>query len=745
MAGPQVSERIYEVKLDDGRVIQLQETNERRARDAAYEWARTNPAGSPIQSFQVGYEGATYEVPAVSQEAAEAYMQARGPAIRARELSTERKEAAGAMRDIPFTEADESRVWDATDNVVNAFTFGLDKLSGAGIEAGLTGISNLGERLGIGEGSGTTMGEAFNASRSVQNQAQSDYRRERPIEALGTGLLGAVANPVSQAGAGFALGRGGGTGLMGALNSTRLPAVAARSGVLGGAYGAVEGGLNANPGEELEDAQRGAIIGGLTGGAAPVAGRAASATARATGLDQIPAVLNRVTGGRIPALAGSTDRRAMNRLAEAMRTDNLDPAVIRTAMNDAMRYGVTPNLLDLIGPNATRTRALVVGAAQAPGPGMTAGAQYRNEVASNLPDEAVGSAYRLTPGETRSSAAYIDDLANNNRQIADATYEQPYQARVPLTPEARRALADMNPAMTAARQESSFRFPAQAADIDAMAAGQATDVSAAALDRINRQIGQAGRNAAIPGDSQNPGLAADFGARSGAIDEILENVPGLAPARGAYRGYSNATEATKAGSGALAPNTRPANYIDDLARMEQVEARAEMAAGIPVPGTRQSAGIGLRDELVQRLGRAREGATGPLNDLASRAEANNARQVLEATYGEAPAEAFQGGMGMLRDRMALANFMDSTRGSPTAGRLEAANMPGMSATLSTAMSILSKIRRGVTMTDADREALIRLSTQFGNVPMPNLLPRGAPVSGRAAIPLGSQLQASGRE
>jgi len=732
--------RKWRITLEDGRVLDLNADQSirdaRSAREYAQRWAAINPAGEEISTYNVRLgDGRVLPVPATSEEAAARFVEeVYTPTGRA--VSDAQNRLSNAHLGI---DGESTGQWDFIDQASNAATLGLTRQTNAGIAAGIAGLQNLGERLGIGEGAGYSAGDAYNASRAAENIAQSEWERANPAQAIGGGLLGGAGAPGVAAAGKFVTGARGAGGLL----SQSLGGVAARSGAVGAGYGATQGLLNSAPGDEVGSTVRGGIVGGVVGGAVPIAARGATAAARFTGADQIPAVLNRATGGRIPMLNGSVERRNISRLVETMRQDGISEDQIRENVAEAVRRGITPNLLDAIGPNATRTRALIVGAAQAPGRGMTAGAQYANEVRGSLQDEAVGQAYRLTPGETRTAAAYSDDLGRTNRQLADELYAEPYRERVSLTDESRRALDGMGPQMNAARQESSFRFPDQAQDIGALANGGADDVSAAALDRINRQIGQAGRNAGLPGDNQNLGLAADYGARSGALNEVLDNVPGLLPARSTYRGYAAAQEGVEEGLGALRPQTRPADYIDNLDTLQRTEAASEMGAGIPLPSTREAAGVGLRDTIVQQLGGAREGAVGPLNNLAGRAESNNARQVLEATYGPEAADLFQGGMGILRDRGAMANFMDSTRGSPTAGRLTAGGMadaPGIPATLQAAMGLLSKIRRGVTLTDADREAIVQLGTRFGQMPPLNLGPRGAPVSGPAAPILSQQVE-----
>lgn len=716
------------VELEDGRQINVPREigSEKKASEYAEAWARLNPAESGETNPYVATleDGSEITVLATSPEGAQAFVE---------EVYTP---FGRAMADARRTQ--DLMGYGNTENAANAFTLGLTKQVGGLTNAGLTGLQNAAANVGIGEGAGYGMADARDAAIFAENEAERAWRAEHPGQALASGLLGGLGSPVSRLGGNAIVGQGGGAGLRGALASPNIVATTGRGLGVGGAYGAVEGGLNADPGEELEGAQRGATIGAITGGALPLAGAVASKGAQVTMLDQLPAIANRLSGGRL--MAGSVDRRAMNLLAQTMRDDGLTEAQVRQTMNDAMRYGITPNLLDVIGPNATKTRALIIGAAQKPGPGQTAGAQYYDEVSGSVQDDAVNAAYRLTPGETRTAQQYQQAMSDDARRLAETDYAAPYAERVDLTTEADRALTGMRPQMEAARQESSFRFPQQAQEIEALANGNVGPLSAAALDRVRRQLVQSGRNAGLPGDSQNLGLAADYTARVGALDDMLDAVPGLVPARAVNRAHHLTNEGADLGLTALGGATRPQNYLDDLARLQAASDEAAQRAGRTVPTAQQGAQVGVRDAVVQRLGAAPEAATGPMNRLAGQAEANNARQVLEGTYGPQAAEEFRGAMSMLRDRMATANFMNAMRGSPTAGRSsmdEFANGLGFSK-LNIISNLLGRIRRGATLTDADREALVRLSTAFGQQPVMPAAQRTSAITGRVAIPLASQ-------
>jgi hypothetical protein len=719
-----MSDPVYEITLEDGRKILLEEQNETLAREAARRWARLNPPdGGEVGIYEVTVGDRTVRVPAVSEAAAIEFTQAWGPQQRA--LEDARARAA--------TTPGQVRA------ITEGFTANLVRPLDAATAALETGVTNLAGDMGIGDGAGYGMSDAFNAVRVAEGERSEDFFNEEPVQSIGLNILGGYANPLLRRSGDF-VASGAGRGLL--ASEGLLPAVGRGLGV-GAGIGGVSGLAASNPGDEVGATVRGGIIGGALGGGVPLASGAATATARAVGLDQLPAVINRATGGRISALNGDVDRRNLQRLSEAMRADNISPDQIRTAMNDAMRYGISPNLLDIVGPNATRTRMLVVGAAQAHGPGMTAGTRYRDEVAGSVQDQAVDQAYRLTPGETRSAVQYRQGLDDTSEGLAATDYAGPYAERVPITNEIERALQGVPGEVEAARRASAYRFPERAAEIaDLVDPNTFTgEVSGGALDRIQRRLGTAGRNARRSLENPDNEMGADLYARQSAINEALEAVPGLAPARATFRGYNVAGEGVDLGQAGIrqsAGSVRPADYIDQMGVLEQQAAEAAAIANRAIPTPRQGAQVGMRDQIVQDLGGMVEGGGVPSRYFNTNDSAN-VRRVMGATFDQPVVDDFQGALGMLNERMRIANFMDSSRGSPTAGRLSAVdaleNQPR--SVSGVVLSLIGKIRRGATLTDADREAIVRLGTTFGATP-PTPATRGVPVSGRIAPILAGQ-------
>ena len=723
----------YAVTLDDGRVVTLPADSPEEASRWAERWVSFNPAGEgEYGTYQVELEGGdVYDVPAISQEAAAEYFNAWTPEIMAREDATERQRgAAGVNLD------GSPSAYDGTMNAVNAASFGLDKMLNAGVSAGVTGLQNL-----TGNGPGYGMREAFDASRFAQNRAQDDFNAENPEMSLLTGLLGGAGAPGIGAAGRFVQ---GGRGLFGraaqqAGRTNSTAGQAARAAIVSAPAGAAQGALNADPGQEAAAARNGGIAAGLFGGAMPIAGRGATALARATGVAAIPSMINRVTGGRFN-FGATADDLAMGQFGDSLGQDGMTQAELQAIV--AARPGV--NLLDAIGPNATRTRALMQGAAMQPGPAQTAAMNYRNTVAESLQDRAIARAYDLTPGETRTAEQFRTANSDLQDRLAAEDYRVPYETRIPMTQDLDRALADVPGEIGRARTGSRYRFPAQAAEMDDLMDPNTgtVDLSAATLDQIQQRFGRTARNARRSLEDADNALAADMTARQATIDGALDNVPALSEARAVFRGYQQGIDGTELGQRALAPSTRPADYADELARMQAISEEAERIAPRQMPDARLGASVGLRDDIVNKIGNLGEGSTGILNRLAT---APNPREVMEATYGPAAAP-FRQDIGQMVDSLNNARFIDPTTGSQTAIRRAAENLVAPPALTPTNIlfSVIDKIQRGATLTDAEREALVRLGTVSmdpNNIPTPRF--RTPSVSGRTAPWLG--VQASGQE
>lgn len=151
-------------------------------------------------------------------------------------------------------------------------------------------------------------------------------------------------------------------------------------------------------------------------------------------------------------------------------------------------------------------------------------------------------------------------------------------------------------------------------------------------------------------------------------------------------------DGVRAGQGVL--NTTPDQY----------------AAGVSaVPGGRPIAQVGAARAIEDAIGRPTEGATGVLNRVGT---ATNPGRNLAVTFGDEPASAFRQSVRQMVHQVGNARFINPNVGSQTAGRLADETLVEGIPTSKTGLvlSIIRKVQRGATLTDAEREALVRVAT-----------------------------------
>lgn len=669
----------YAITLKDGRTVIFEEANEEAAARAAERWQALNPPGQPVSYYEITLEsGEKKRVPAVSEDAAAEFASVWGPQQRALENARSIQDTAG---------------YDATSNAANVTTFGADKILSAALAAGATGLDNL-----FGEGPGYGMRDAFDATRQAQNEAQEQWSEDQPLQAGLSGLLGALATP-----GGAQVGKWVAGADTGGLLSSRLLPTTARAATAGAGSGSVRGLLNSTPGDEVGDTLRGGAIEAATAGVLPVAASAATGTVRGIGR-----LLDRGDSG-----AG---RRAAQRLVEAMQQDGLTPDQIRTGMNEWMRSGVTPSLLDL-APRGGATQRLVRGAAMKAGDASRQAEDYASQVASDLQDNAIGLTRQLTP-DRRTSSDLVEQLTQQRRSQGLADYAPVQGERVPVTPEVMSALADApgRAAMQRARSAAvDNRFTDQVEDLDRLMAGEAQDIGAGTLDRIRRAM--AGRAEDMYRSGRTKDSAPGLFQRADDIDSALNDVEALGPARDNYRLLSRQLEAVEEGGKGLTANPVEFAFPKDVLPQAQV---------------------GYREALENAIGRPTEGATGVLNRIGT---STNQRQNLQTVFPEG-ADTYRQGIQNLTQQMNNARFVASSSGSQTAGRLADEGLVQMDSLprgpISLITTLIDKVRRGATLTDADRAEIARLGlSQADPSTLPNPRLQGTLVSGRLAPMLGS--------
>ncbi|WP_343683944.1 hypothetical protein [Asticcacaulis sp.] len=186
---------------------------------------------------------------------------------------------------------------------INGGLFNIDsELKGLAAAAG-TGIKNLAAKAGIGEAHGFNMGEAYDATVRVEDEAQRNWAKAHPVTNVGLNVLGGFANPLNR-GAGNFVGGAKGFGDM-----VRRSALV--GGAMGAGYGAGEG---SSVDERLQNAASGGALGAGLGAALPVAIRGGAA------------VINSPTGRKVVDAVASVPRRIGAGASEVLDTTVPRPA-----------------------------------------------------------------------------------------------------------------------------------------------------------------------------------------------------------------------------------------------------------------------------------------------------------------------------------------------------------------------------------------------------------------------------------
>lgn len=628
---------------------------------------------------------------------------------------------------------------------------GADEVDARGAQLE-TMLGNVGKRL-KGQEPEYTGRQAYDAVMKAQAEADKAYQNANPIESTALTAGGSLLMPGGGAIAKGVLGSG-----KGLLGSTALGARAFRGAMLGGLLGGVEGFAGGDQGKRVEGAKQGATVGGLLGGGLPVAGGIIGSTGKAAAR-----IANKASGGRISDVIGSalerpgpvkatadaigavTGRTPQNpldprstagqRLAAALKADGLSPEQVRAAQNEWLKNGVTPQLMNLGGEN---TRRLLRAAANKGGAANTQAVKNVNQLAADLQGSVIDRTRQLTPGETRSAQQFAEDIVERRGNLASQQYKGAYETPIRVTPQVDDPLmgAPGRAALLRARKAAEARrdFP-QMQQLDellaSMESGAPTEVSAGALDRARIAMGNAGRGALE--DPRTRDIAGGMFSRADDIDAMLAQVPELQPARQTYRGMTGQEKALELGGSQ--PFTDPNAYQAELRKLMEMQTPVDNPFPVSGEDIRGAAGVGLRDDIIRNVGAPTEGATGYLNRLAT---GTNTGRVLEETF-PGKAQPYREGVGQLVQQLNDARFVSPNSGSKTAAVLEETGLlDALPPTSKTAlvMRALDMLRRGLTLTEQERAALMELGVGTDIERALQALPREAsPVSQYGLTPL----------
>lgn len=563
--------------------------------------------------------------------------------------------------------------------------------------------------------------ENYEAAQGRTKAASQDFEARRPKTASAVKGVGLAAQALPVGGAGVAPTAAGLRGLMG--SSARAATAAGLSAQVAG-YGG-EGTLR----ERQEAANNATPTAMAVGAAFPVVtagagkarqkiGGAARATAQ-TGVRLANRGAKRVGANFLDPRA-----EAAKRLGEALKADGLGPQEIRGALQEWQASGASsPMLMNLGGEN---TRSLLRAAAAKPGGARNLAVKTVNRVEADLQPAAMARTRALTP-DTRGSALQVGEMLEDVQgRLAREQYAEPYAAQLEITPQIRSALSgrDGHAAISrAARAAEARRDGTMAEELrglqrsiaagdDAPAPFDLSDlaerdpdptISGAALDRIQIALGKTARGL-VKNDASD--IAAGLYGRQGAVNAALDDVPGLAPARASYRGVQAQRDALELGGNQ--PFNDPDLYESELASLTSRASPDDIPHPVSADDIQAAAGVGLRSELERMIGAPAENSTGTLNKLAT---GTNTGRVLETTFGGDEAASYRDALQREIDKVSDARFISPNSGPKTANVLldQLIEAPPMSRA-GIAKALFDKLRRGVTLTDEERQALLEIGT-----------------------------------
>lgn len=228
-------------------------------------------------------------------------------------------------------------------------------------------------------------------------------------------------------------------------------------------------------------------------------------------------------------------------------------------------------------------------------------------------------------------------------------------------------------------------------------------VSAGTLHRVEIAMREKGVKMSRAGNGASAAGAAD---RQASIRSTLDQVPGLGPANAAFKSSSQAIDAVN-DIGPTVLKAPPDEFAAQVGAMD--------------PRGLEAARVGARQALTDTLGQ-RANAMGTLDQIAW---APNARRNLTALFGADEAGRFIDAARLNLQRARNANYMAPNTGSQTFGRGQDANFFGsvLHAVHRPVQALLERIASGLTITDAEAEALVRAGLIDGHQAAAAVRPR----------------------
>lgn len=419
-------------------------------------------------------------------------------------------------------------------------------------------------------------GEPLDYVRETQRMGMQIDREEQPL-ARNLGGVSGFAAGIAAPGAAY-------------VRGARGAAQIGRATALGTGYGAAYGSGAAEDGyaSRLAGLGTGAAVGGVTGGtlqaAAPLVSRATGAVGRGVSSIVNPTGRLRARGNITPEVS------AASRFSEFVTPEAL------TERQRLIDLGLQPSVMDVTGGTAER---LVRTAAGPAGPGAEMAVQGAVQRQANLRPE-VMSVTRGLSDDPRSAQAVREGLLDTRSRLADEMYPEAYATPVEVTDELIAAISDEpgRAALRRARAAAVARQDAnQVAEIDGLIAGDTAPVSAGTIDRV--RIAMRGRAQAMQQRPDTRDIAGGLFRREGKIDTALEGVEAIAPARAQYRALSGAADVIDNRPDIFSTDPQDfRSWVDTLS-----------------PEARDAAIIGVRQDILDTLGRQRNAGSGSMDTL----------------------------------------------------------------------------------------------------------------------------------
>jgi hypothetical protein len=396
------------------------------------------------------------------------------------------------------------------------------------LQGGSFGFSDeIGARIDSLRGKG-----GYDANYRDRAISREQYERSNPKAALAGELAGSV-------GTAFVPGLGAYNVANRVGTAARLVPAAVRYGsaAVGGATaGAVAGAGTAEPGERLQGAGMGALVGGAVGPVATAGLRGIGHTAQAVkdttaGIPYVGAL-----GTGISALGGATlnyGTRAQEKFLQALRRDQMSPDDLRAATEAAQRLGPKPETL--VDRGGVNTRGLAESATRYPGEAQRAASELASERMTGqmgrIRDD-LSQAFRVQGDPKALSKVFSDEASQNARPLYEQAYREGSMITDPRIAEYMRLPAFQKAYGTARRlaQYDGIDLPTDPRKL--------TEFNLQTLDYVKRGLDDVLYTTKIPapGGVGRTERAKIIEAQKGFMGVLDEIVPTYAQARQAYAG-----------------------------------------------------------------------------------------------------------------------------------------------------------------------------------------------------------------